>query len=129
MRAERGRALGADHRRGFLDGRRVRFRADQARGEGDPGHAHGVQLGRGFLDGGLAVQRGGHDREREPRREQERGDAGRADGFVPADRGLMPQISIDFRPLEPACGHPLTIPTTCRAKAKTIYLRRDFISF
>jgi len=45
------------------------------------------RAGRRVLNGRLGVQRGGHHREREPRREQERGDAGRADRFFSAHRG------------------------------------------
>jgi hypothetical protein len=86
VRAERRGALRADHGGGFLDGTGVGFRADHARGDGDPGDTHRLQPGGAFLDTGTDVQRGRQHRQREPRGEQHSRDTRRAHRLGTADR-------------------------------------------
>ena len=64
-----------------------RLGADHARGEGHPGHAHGFELGRRFLDGGPGISDAAITGSAEPGRDQEGGDAGGADRFLAADGG------------------------------------------
>jgi hypothetical protein len=115
VRAERRGALGADGRRGALDGRRVGFGPDHARGQGDPADAHVVQPGRGLLDAGLGVQGRGQHGQGQPGGEQHGGDAGGTDRLLAADgdqddavgRGGDAEHAHPVGPGQPGVGEPV----------------------